>query len=51
VHGDQLWVVMASAGDDDAGCLTLPGKGIWLDVAERSLEAFEHRWRALCHAG
>jgi hypothetical protein len=54
VHGDQLWVVLESAGSRGAAPSVrpaLPGRGIWLESGERSLEEFGRAWRRLCHAG
>ena len=51
VHGDQLWVVLESGDAAAAANQSLMGRAINLGVGERSLAAFEARWRSLCHAG
>ena len=50
VHGDQLWIVLATAGEDSqrpAG----QGRTLWVQDDSDPLLAFQLAWEQLCHVG
>ena len=54
VHGDQLWIVLGSQGDEGvptAASLALPGRMIRLAWTTDPWTAFREGWRNICRAG
>lgn len=50
VHGDQLWVVLATTGQKSQRPIR-QGRMLWVADDRDPLFAFQHAWEQLCHVG
>jgi uncharacterized protein (DUF58 family) len=51
VHGDQLWVVLTPAEQQQQRRPGGRGRTLWVQDASDPLIAFQHAWERLCHVG